>query len=121
MTKYMFQVLGMIMVSGLSVFSTSLPVQAAQAQINIPQAAATTCAVMAGQQKPDGRSFQYLLLLDEDLADLNPLALALYREVARQCPKAYLGFEQRKRTTSPYSRGSLLTPTPTPLLESLPR
>ena len=121
MTTYMFQVLGMIMVSSVSVFSTSFPVQAAQARINIPQAAATTCAVMAGQQKPDGRSLQYLLLLEEDLAELNPIALALYREVTRQCPKAYLGFEQRKRTNSPYSRGALLTPTPTPLLDSLTR
>ena len=116
MTKSMFQVLGMILVSGFSVFSTSFPAQAAQAQINIPQAAATTCAVMAGQQQPDRRSFQYLLLLDEDLADLNPIAIALYREVVRQCPKTYLSFQQRKRVNSPYPRGSLVNPTPTPLL-----
>jgi hypothetical protein len=121
MTKSMLQVLGVILVSGLSVYSTSCPAAAAQAQINIPQAAATTCAVMAGQQKPDGRSFQYLLLLDEDLAVLNPIAIALYREVIRQCPKTYLAFEQRKRNNSPYSRGSLLNPTPTPLLDALTR
>jgi hypothetical protein len=121
MTKNLFQALGMILLSGVSVFSTSFPAEAAQAQINIPQAAATTCAVMAGQQKPDGRALQYLFLLDEDLADLNPIAIALYREVIRRCPKAYLGFEQRKRANSPYSRGSLLSPTPAPLLDPLTR
>jgi hypothetical protein len=121
MTKYLFQTLGTILLSGLSVFATSFPAKAAQAQINIPQAAATTCAVMAGQQKPDGRSFQYLLLLDEDLADLNPIALALYREVVRECPKAYLSFQQRKRADTPYSPGSLVNPNPTPLLDSFSR
>ena len=116
MTKYIVQALGLILVSGLSGFSASFPAEAAQAQINIPQAAATTCAVMTGQQRPNGRSLHYLLLLDEDLADLNPIALALYREVVRECPKAYLSFQQRKRANNPYSPGSLVNPNPTPLL-----
>jgi hypothetical protein len=121
MTKSLLKALGMILVSGWSVFSTSCPAAAAQAQLNIPQAAETTCAVMTGHQRPDGRALQYLLLLDEDLADLNPIAIALYREVIKQCPKAYLGFEQRKRANSPYSRGSLLNSNPTPLLDPLTR
>ena len=119
MTKSISQALGLILVSGLSGFSARCPAEAAQAQINIPQAAATTCAVMAGQRQPDGRSLQYLFLLDEDLGDLNPLALALYREVLRTCPKAYLSFQQRKRANTPYPRGSLLDPNPTPHIDPL--
>ena len=93
----------------------SPPTNTAQAQSNIPQVAATTCAVMSGQRKLDGQALQYLLLLDDDLVG-NPIAMVLYREVIKQCPKAYLNYQQRKRVSNPYPPGSLVNPNPTPLL-----
>lgn len=64
-------------ISGVS--TVTLYAKTAQAQINIQQIATKTCAVMAGQQKPDRQSFQYLLLLDDDEAfgSGNPVAFAL--------------------------------------------
>ena len=73
---------------------------------------------MSGQRKADGQSLQYLLLLDEDLGDANPVALALYREVIKQCPKAYLNYQQRKRVNNPFPPGSLVKQTPTQLTKS---
>lgn len=87
----------------------------AQGQINIPQVAATTCAVMSGQRKLDGRALQYLLLLDDDLVG-NPVTIVLYREVINQCPKAYLNYQQRKRVSNPFPPGFLVNPNPSPLI-----
>jgi hypothetical protein len=87
----------------------------AQAQINIPQAAATTCAVMSGQRKPDRQAIQYLLLLDEDVGEGNPVALAFCREVIKQCPKAYLNYQQHKKISNPFPPGSLVKSNPTQL------
>ena len=87
----------------------------AQVQINIPHVAATTCAVMSGQRKLDGQALQYLLLLDGDHFG-NPVSIVLYREVIKQCPKAYLNYQQRKSLSNPYPPGSLVNPNPTQLL-----
>jgi hypothetical protein len=90
----------------------------AQTAADISAAAGKVCAVMSGQTKPDSRTLQYLLLLDEDMADPNPVALALYRDVLHECPKAYLGYEQRLRTRNPFTSGTLLKQTPTKLYNS---
>ncbi len=87
----------------------------AQTQTNIQQSAATACAVMSGQQKADAHALQLLLLMDEDVSEANPVAIALHREVLKQCPKAYQDYEQRKRATNPFPPGSLVKQTPTQL------
>ncbi|MBP5973602.1 tetratricopeptide repeat protein [Brasilonema sp. CT11] len=97
---------------------TSLATKAAYAQTNIQQVAATTCAVMAGERKLDRQALQYLSILDDDLADANPVALALYREVIKQCPKSYLSFQQRKRASNPFPPGYLIKTNPTQLYNS---
>jgi hypothetical protein len=79
----------------------------AQTHADIVAAAANSCAVMAGTQKADSRTLQYLLLLDEDMGEANPVALALYHQVVTECPKAYLGYEQRKRASNPFPPGYL--------------
>jgi hypothetical protein len=92
----------------------------AQAQTNITQAAAKTCAVMSGQRKADGQAIQYLLLLDEDIGEANPVAIALQREVIKQCPKAFVDYQQRKRVQNPFPPGSLVKQNPTQLVNSAP-
>lgn len=74
-------------------------------QANIQDMALTTCSVMAGQRQPDGRSMQYLLMLND--SD-NPISEAFTQEVIRQCPRTYIEFMQRTRTNNPYPPGSLL-------------
>lgn len=92
----------------------------AQAQTNITQAAAKTCAVMSGQRKADGQAIQYLLLLDEDIGEANPVAIALQREVIKQCPKTFVDYQQRKRVQNPFPPGSLVKQNPTQLVNSAP-
>jgi outer membrane protein OmpA-like peptidoglycan-associated protein len=82
----------------------------AQAKIDIPQMASTTCAVMSGERKADRQAIQYLLQMDEDVGEGNPIAIALQRQVIKQCPKAYLNYEQRKRTSNPVPPGLLVKP-----------
>jgi hypothetical protein len=101
------------------VVGAGLGVMSAQSQNNaIPEAAKKTCAVLSGDRKPDGQTLQYLTLLDQDLSDPNPVALALLREVNKQCPKAYLNYQQRKRGSNPFPPGSLVKQTPTQLTTS---
>jgi hypothetical protein len=90
----------------------------AQTQTNIQQSAATSCAVMSGQRKADGHALQLLLLMDEDISEANPVAIALHREVLQQCPKAYQDYEQWKRVNNPFPAGYLVKDTPTQLLAS---
>jgi hypothetical protein len=87
----------------------------AQTSADLAAAVGNVCAVLSGQQKPDSRTLQYLLLMDEDLADANPVALGLYRGVVHQCPKAYLAYEQRKHTSNPFANSGLTKGTPTQL------
>ena len=75
---------------------------------DITAAAAQTCAVMSGQTKADARTLQYLLMLDEDMADANPVALALFHDVVHECPKAYLSYEQRLRAQNPFAAHPLV-------------
>ncbi len=87
----------------------------AQTQTNIQQSAAIACAVMSGQRKSDSHALQYILLADEDASEGNPVAIALHREVVKQCPQVYLNYQQRKRATNPFPPGSLVKQTPTQL------
>ncbi|MGR4065319.1 MAG: hypothetical protein ACLQPV_07695 [Vulcanimicrobiaceae bacterium] len=87
----------------------------AQTAADIATAVNKSCAVMSGEQKPDSQSLQLLLMLDEDLADANPVATALYRGVVHQCPKAYLAYEQRKRASNPFANSQLVSGTQTSL------
>lgn len=89
----------------------------AQAQTYIQKSAVIACAVMSGR-KADGQSLQLLLLMDEGASEGNPVAIALHREIVKQFPKAYLDYEQRKRTSHPFPAGSLVKQTPTQLLSS---
>ncbi|HYM75748.1 MAG TPA: hypothetical protein VE377_07200 [Candidatus Dormibacteraeota bacterium] len=75
---------------------------------------------MAGKRTADKQTLQYLLLIDEDASEANPVAIALHREVVKQCPKAYLSYEQRKKVTNPFPPGSLVKQTPTQLTTSTP-
>ena len=92
-----------------------LSVKPAHAQIDIAPAATKTCDVMSGKRTADKQTLQYLMLLDEDAADANPVATALHREVVKQCPKAYLSYEQRRKVNNPFPAGSLVKQTPTQL------
>ena len=116
--KFTYKIITFSLISELSIIS--LYAKATQAQTNIQQVAAKTCAVMAGKRKLDQQTFQYLRILDEDLANANPVALALYRQVLNQCPKAYFNFQQRKRVNNPFPPGSLVNPNPTPLINPKP-
>ncbi len=87
----------------------------AQTAADIAAAVNKSCAVMSGEQKADSQSLQLLLMLDEDLADANPVATALYRGVVHQCPKAYLAYEQRKRASNPFANSQLVSGTQTSL------
>ncbi|MFZ0033221.1 MAG: hypothetical protein WAK84_15255 [Candidatus Cybelea sp.] len=97
-----------------------LNAEVAQAQTAAGIAAAVdkTCAVMSGERKLDSQTLQLLQLLDEDLADPNPVAIALYRGVIHQCPKAYLAYEQRKRVNNPFANSGLVKGTPAALISS---
>ncbi len=110
------QIITFSLLGGVSI--TSLIAETAYAQINIQQVAARTCAVMAGERKLDRQALQYLSILDDDFGDANPVAIALYREVIKQCPKTYLNFQQRKRVSNPFPPGYLVKPNPTQLLNS---
>lgn len=92
----------------------------AHSQNNIQQAVAKTCAVMSGQRKADGQTLQYLMLLDQDAAEANPVAIALHREVVNQCPKAYLDYQQRKKANNPFPAGSLVKQNSTSLVNQNP-
>jgi hypothetical protein len=93
----------------------------AQTAADLSAAVGSVCAVLSGQQKPDSRTLQLMLLMDEDLADPNPVALGLYRGVVHQCPKAYLAYEQRKRTGNPFANSGLIKGSPTQLVTAQPK
>jgi hypothetical protein len=59
-----------------------------------------------------------LLILDEDMGDADPVALALYRDVVQQCPKAYVAYEQRLKTQNPFANSGLVKSSPTNLTGS---
>lgn len=98
-------------------FGASGPAQA-QTAADVSAAAAKACDVMSGQSKADSRTLQYLLMLDEDMADANPVATALFHDVMQTCPKAYLGYEQRLRAQNPFANSGLVKQSPTQLTNS---
>ena len=72
---------------------------------------------MAGRSKPDRQTLLVMTnVLDEDLADLNPISLALNRYVLKNCPKDYLVYQQRKRQNNPYKKNPLIIKTGVPLI-----
>jgi len=92
----------------------------AQTPADLAAAVGSVCAVLSGAQKPDSRTLQYILLMDEDMGEANPVALGLFRGVVHQCPKAYLAYEQRKHTSNPFANSSLTKGTPTQLTKGTP-
>jgi outer membrane protein OmpA-like peptidoglycan-associated protein len=58
-----------------------------------------------------------LLLLEEDIGEGNPVAITLQREVIKQCPKAFIDFQQRKRINNPFPPGSLVVNSGVPLVK----
>jgi hypothetical protein len=91
------------------------PSARAQTPADVSAAAAKICTVISGQAKADSKTLQYLLMLDEDMADANPVATALYRDVAQECPKAYVAYEQRLRAQNPFANSGLVKQAPTSL------
>jgi hypothetical protein len=113
-----FLVIECAIVAWLGLTIGGSPAGRAQTAADVSAAATKVCAVMSGQAKADSRTLQYLLLLDEDMADANPVATALYRDVLQQCPKAYIGYEQRLRSQNPFANSGLVKQTPTNLTGS---
>jgi hypothetical protein len=95
----------------------SLPARA-QTAADVTAAAGKICAVISGQAKADSRTLQYLLMMDEDMADANPVATALYHDVVHECPKSYIAYEQRLHTQNPFANSGLVKGTPTSLTGS---
>jgi hypothetical protein len=111
-------VIACAMVAWLGLTIGGSPIARAQTAVDISAAAGKACAVMSGQAKADPQTLQYLLMLDEDMADANPVATALYRDVLQQCPKAYIAYEQRLRAQNPFANSGLVKQTPTNLTGS---
>lgn len=116
-TKITHFMMALSWIGGIS--TVALNAEIAQAQINIQQIAAKTCAVMTGQRKPDRQSFQYLLLVgdNEAFGSGNPVTVALFQSVLKQCPRAYLKFQQLKRISNPFPPGYLIKQNPTQLIK----
>jgi hypothetical protein len=109
--------------AGLAIVFSLLQQNTAHAQTaaDINAVVGNICAVLSGQRRPNGRTLQYLLLMDEDFADPNPVALAVNRGVVHQCPRAYLAYEQRKRTGNPFAHSGLVKGSGVPLVTSAPK
>jgi tetratricopeptide (TPR) repeat protein len=110
---------------GSSVFSIySLNIcfdtQQAQAQAtaqDIQQVGRKVCSFMGGRSKPDRQILLIITnVLEQDLADVNPVSLALNRYVLKNCPKDYLAYQQRKRKNNPFAKNPLIVQTGVPLL-----
>ena len=105
------------LVNSLSVFISAIPAQAQATAQDIQKVGSKVCSVMAGRSKPDRQTLLVMTnVLDEDLADLNPISLALNRYVLKNCPKDYLVYQQRKRQNNPYKKNPLIIKTGVPLI-----
>jgi tetratricopeptide (TPR) repeat protein len=105
------------LVNNLSVFLYTSPARSQATAQDIQKVGKKVCAVMGGKSKPDRQTFLVLTnILDEDLADLNPISLALNRYVFKNCPKDYLAYQQRQRQNNPYKKNPLIVKTEVPLL-----
>ena len=105
------------LVNGLSVFISAIPAQAQAIAQDIQKVGSKVCSVMGSRSKPDRQTLLVMTnVLDEDLADLNPISLALNRYVLKNCPKDYLVYQQRKRQNNPYKKNPLIIKTGVPLI-----
>jgi tetratricopeptide (TPR) repeat protein len=80
------------------------------AEIDIQQAADKACAVMSGQQRLDPEIFQLLekASLGTQVGDYSKIAIDLDQQLLKQCPKAYLSFQQRNIINNPLLKNNLL-------------
>jgi hypothetical protein len=105
------------LVNSLSVFLYTPPAQAQATAQDIQKMGKKVCAVMGGRTQPDRQTLLIITqVLDEDLADLNPVSLALNRYVLKNCPKDYLAYQQRQRQSNPYKTNPPLVKTGVPLI-----
>lgn len=111
-------VVGFAVLLWLGAVAQGSPPARAQTAADVSAAAGKVCAVISGQAKADSRTLQYLLMMDEDMADANPVAIALYHDVVHQCPKAYIAYEQRLKTQNPFANSGLVKNSPTNLTGS---
>lgn len=108
--------LAIVVIGALS--ATPAQIAFGQGQSPILVAVAKTCDVMSGKRRLDGQTLQYLVMLDDNSAFDNTIEMVFQQQVIRTCPKAYLAYEQRKRTHNPYPPGSLIKKEPTPLIHA---
>jgi hypothetical protein len=108
-------ILGCAVLLWLGAVAQGSPPARSQTAADVSAAAGKVCAVISGQAKADSRTLQYLLMMDEDMADANPVATALYHDVVHQCPKAYIAYEQRLKTQNPFANSGLVKNSPTNL------
>jgi hypothetical protein len=95
------------LVNSLSIFLYTSPARSQATAEDIQKMGKKVCAVMSGKSKPDRQTFLVITnILDEDLADVNPISLALNRYVLKNCPKDYLAYQQRKRQNNPFKKNS---------------
>jgi tetratricopeptide (TPR) repeat protein len=105
------------LVNSLSVFIYTLPARSQATAQDIQKVGRKVCDVMAGKSQPDRQTFLILTsVADQDLADVNPIYLALNRYVLKNCPKDYLAYQQRKRQNNPFKKNPLIVKTGVPLL-----
>lgn len=105
------------LVSGLNVFVSPQPAQAQATYQNIQQMGKKVCSFMGSRSKLDGRTLMIMTqILEQDLADPNPVSLALNRYVLQNCPKDYLTYQQRKRRNNPFAKNPLIVQTGVPLI-----
>ena len=94
--------------------------QPAQAQVTyqkIQQMGKKVCSFMGGRSKLDGQTLMIMThILEQDLADSNPISLALNQYVLQNCPKDYLAYQRRKIRTNPFAKNPLIVKTGVSLL-----
>jgi tetratricopeptide (TPR) repeat protein len=99
-----------ILINSFGVFFNSQPAQATYQDIQ--QMAKKVCAVMGGRAKPDPQTIALITkVLEQDLADPDPVSQLLNRYVLAGCPKDYLAYQQRKRRNNPFAKNPLIVNT----------
>ena len=103
--------------NSLSVFIPVLPAQAQATARDIQKVGSKVCSVMGSRSKPDRQTLLIMTnVLEEDLADVNPISLALNRYILKNCPKDYLVYQQRKRQNNPFKKNPLIIKNGVPLI-----
>jgi tetratricopeptide (TPR) repeat protein len=82
----------------------------AEAEIDIQKAADKACAFMSGRQRLDPEILQLLekVTLGVDVGNYNQIAIDLDKQLLKQCPKAYITFQQRNIINNPLVKNNLL-------------